>query len=281
MHYFGSSVLKIPRTLNVVSHCWETAEGSLRQHVQKYSPGAGEEFITETFHGELAKSLDEASQERQVAQAFLADLKNAFPDLAYRSELNSIATGLVADVTLHRRATESVTGGDIGFTIIRLQVEDHHDTLSIREYRRGILCQAKIKGLTGKWGHLSPKQKKVLPERLKYLGLLLYSYTDEERQQLNQFQWQLCDSASSLKDVEQWLKRDNFPSLTNSMTIIRDIGNGNIGTGNNKILDEIVSPAGNRALVLRIFWPGGNHPPGSQVRVYSRRQQEVKALNRN
>lgn len=116
----------------------------------------------------------------------------------------------------------------------------------------------------------------MLPERVQYLGLLLYSYEDKERRQLRQFQWQLCNSASSIKDVAQWLKRDSFPSLANSSTVIKGVGDGQIGTDNDKILDEIAAPTGNPALVMKIGWPTGDHP-GSEVRVYSRLHQEQKA----
>lgn len=279
MHYLGSrNILKIPSTLKVISDCWNVAEESLRDDIREDYPGVNEEFITQMFHGKLAKALRMASKESRIAQAFLTDLKKAFPDLGHGSELSRLARGLIADVTLHRRETERVTGGDIGFMIIRPRVDEHNNTFRVGDYRRGLLCQAKLKRSTGKWGNFTQRQKKVLPERLQHLGLLLYSYEDEERRRLRQFQWQLCNSVSSISDVVQWLKRDNFPSFTTSSTIIGGVGNGQIGTDNEKVLDEIVSPAGNPALVIRIGWPRGGHP-GSEVRVYSRHHQKQRAEN--
>lgn len=116
----------------------------------------------------------------------------------------------------------------------------------------------------------------MLPERVRYLGLLLYSYDDEERRQLKQFQWQLCNSAPSIKDVAQWLRRDNFPSLTNSSKILKGIGDGQIGTDNDTILNEIVAPTGNPTLIIKIGWPNGG-PLGSEVQIYSRLHQGQKA----
>lgn len=228
------------------------------------------------FHGKLAKALRTASQEHHIERAFLTDLRKAFPDLGHGSELRSLARGLIADVTLHRRETERVTGGDIGFMIIRPQVNDRGKTLNVEDYRRGLLCQAKLKRSNGKWGSFTRRQKKVLPERMRYLGLLLYSYDDEERRQLKQFQWQLCNSAPSIKDVTQWFRRDNFPSLTSSNTIIKGVGDGQIGTDNDTILNEIVAPTGNPALTIKIGWPNGG-PPNSEVRVFSRLHQGQKA----
>jgi hypothetical protein len=187
--------------------------------------------------------------------------------------MHSLAHGLIADVTLHRRATEKVTGGDIGFMILRPQIEDQDKKLKIDDYRRGILCQAKLKRSSGKWGSFTQKQKKVLPERLPYLGLLLYK--DEERRQLSQFQWQLCDSASSIDEVSKWLRRASFPSLITSDFLIQGVGNGQIGTDNDQVLDEIVSPVGNQALIIRIYWPTDSHP-GSEVYVRLRHHQQQK-----
>jgi hypothetical protein len=97
------------------------------------------------FHGKLARALRTASEEHRIEQAFLVDLQKAFPDLCHGSELRRLARGLIADVTLHKRDTERVTGGDIGFMIIRPQISNHGHILQVGNYRRGLLCQAKIR----------------------------------------------------------------------------------------------------------------------------------------
>jgi hypothetical protein len=146
------NILRIPHTLQIVSDCWERAERNLRHSIRKYKPGAHEEAITETFHSEFAETLTEASKKLRVSKAFHADLIKAFPQFASCSELHGIATGLIADVTLHERKTEGETGGDLGFMILRPQVEGHGRKLNIGSYRRGILSQAKLKRSDGKWG---------------------------------------------------------------------------------------------------------------------------------
>jgi hypothetical protein len=149
MRYLGlRKILRIARPLKVVSECWDAAEDSLRNDVRDDYPGVNEEFITQMFHGKLAKALRTASQERRVEQAFLTDLRKAFPDLGHAYKLSSRARGLIADVTLHRRETERVTGGDIGFMIIRPQINDRGNIID--DYRRGLLCQAKLKRSNGK-----------------------------------------------------------------------------------------------------------------------------------
>jgi hypothetical protein len=272
------NILEIPTTLRVVSDCWQNAEQSLQADIREDYPGVNEEFITQMFHGKLAKALRAASSNHLIERAFLTDLGNTFCDLRDDFELSRIAQGLIANVTLHKRDTEIVTGGDIGFIIIRPQIEDAGYALRVSDYRRGILCQAKIKRADGKWGNFSRTQNKVLPERLQYFALLLYSYEDEERRMLKQFQWQLCDSASSIKEVAKWLRRESFPSLISSEAVIVGVGDGLIGTDDDELLDEIVAPIGNPALVITIGWPDDDHP-GSQIFVYSRQhhEEQIKA----
>src|SRR5262249_53780985 len=75
MRYFGSrNILKIPHTLQVVTDCWESAEESLRTDIRADYPGVNEEFITQMFHGKLARALRMASEERRIERAFLVDL---------------------------------------------------------------------------------------------------------------------------------------------------------------------------------------------------------------
>jgi hypothetical protein len=108
----------------------------------------------------------------------------------------------------------------------------------------------------------------ILPARLAYLALLLYSYRDEERYLLNPFAWHLCDAAP-FEEVEGWLKADAFPSLLDSPAIIRGLGHGAIGTRNPEILDSVICPVGNRSLVINIDWPDDKRP-GAGIHVRSR-----------
>jgi hypothetical protein len=138
----------------------------------------------------------------------------------------------------------------------------------VQDYRCGILGQAKLKDEKGRWGRFTRKQKQILPNRLSYLGLLLYSYEDDDRRILHPFHWNLCHSMN-FQELENCLKEDRFPELFETNTIIQAVGNGYVGTDNKQILDEIVSPAGNPSLIITIWWPSGYYP-GSQVYVHSR-----------
>ena len=272
------NILRIPHTLRVVSDCWYVAEESLQTDMKEHYLGVNEESITQMFHGKLTEAMKIASNAQRIEYAFLADLRNAFPDLCSGPELRRLAHGLIVDVTLHKRGTESITGGDIGFMIIRPRIQDSGQALKVGSYRRGLLTQAKLERATGEWGGFTRQQKKVLPDRLQYLALLLYSYEDEERRSLRQFQWQLCHSTSSIEEVAKWLRRRSFPSIVSSHAIIEGIGNGEIGTDDDRIIDEIIAPTKNPALVITIAWPEDGYP-GSEVRIVSRRHagQQTKS----
>ncbi|MBI5101328.1 MAG: hypothetical protein HZB33_05785 [Nitrospirae bacterium] len=263
--------LEIPNTLDVLIAGWTLAEENLRNDIASCYPDADGEFITQRFHGKYGAILSYASECKHIENAFLRDIQKAFPEL--KQELHQIASGLIAEITLHKKATEKITGGDIGLLIIRPNIHDHGHYLKISDYRRGLLCQAKLKNQKGKWGRFTERQTEVLPERLSYLSLLFYSYIDDARRSLNPFQWQLCDSFN-FSEVQHWLKTDNFPSLVTSDNIIANLGYGNIGTDNDDIIDSIISPSKNPVLIIRVTWPDNKRPggPSSSVRIYSRQE---------
>lgn len=248
-----TSALKIPKTLNVVASCWEKAEIGAREKIGKYHQGAGEEFITDEFHGKFAEVLDAASARGDIERAFISDVLSNCP-LVDETELALRAQGLIAQVTLHGKEDEAKTGGDLGLLISRPIAIDSYRHISIRRnYRRGLLCQAKLKKPARTWGRFTRNQAKVLPQRIDYLALLLYRYSEEWA--LEAFCWQLCRGAS-LKDMRSWLRSDSFPNLLESRAILLGLGNGNIGTDNERIVDEIICPAGARFLEIKIDWPG-------------------------
>lgn len=274
MYYNFGKLLEIQNTLDVLIERWLAAEEYLRTDIETYHPDVDEEFITTTFHGIYGRMLLEASESKLIEYAFLKDLKRAFPLIT--TQLPKIARGLIAEITLHKRPTEKITGGDIGVLIIRPQVFVQGDYLRVTDYRRGLLCQAKLKNRKGKWGHFTKRQIEVLPDRLSYLSLLLYSYGDNARRSLNPFTWQLCDSAS-FPELQTWLQNGNFPELITSDHIVARLGYALIGTDNNEIIDSIISPSQNPALVINITWPDGRRPggPGSCIRIHSSQENHV------
>lgn len=281
MSCMTSKILNMSKTICIISECWNKAEENLRNDIRDNNSDIDEEGITLFFYRQLRKELNQKNAENTIATAFLDDLKELH-FLGYRTDDLKKYDGLIADITLHNRTTEGKTGGDFGFVIIRpkLQLYSHtskSSLLNLSDYQRGILCQAKLKKRNGKWNTpiFKGAQVSVLPRRLKYLSLLLYSYEDNERRLLQPFKWQRCDFPSlSLDQIKEWFKKDSFPFLERSDSIIKQLGNGDIGTTVPDELKEIISPNNNRSLIIRIYWPDDKHP-GSEVSIM--RRQEVKS----
>ena len=200
-----------------------------------------------------------------IVRSFVADLQAGIPEL--RDRAGGIAHGIVADVTLHGRGAERTSGGDLGLLIVRPHVSLEGDVARVRDYRRGLLCQAKRKK-GRRFGSLSKSQRSVLPARLPYLAILGYEFADTEGYDLEPFKWQPCHEAS-VREIESWLAHGNLPSPVGSADILTAVASGGLGTDDNDIIRDVIFPAGNRALEIRIHWPRGG-PPDGKVRVWVR-----------
>jgi hypothetical protein len=156
-------------------------------------------------------------------------------------------------------------------------IRDHAYIRKYGDYRRGILCQAKMKDKDGKWGKFTKQQKCLLPDRMKYLCLLLYSYKDPGRRELDNYQWYICQKDETLEQVIGYIKKDQFPQLVESDVIIKAIGLDYIGTDDDTILDEIISPKKSPSLIIRLFWAYGNwRGPDTSIEVYSTQENKVQ-----
>lgn len=83
-----------------------------------------------------------------------------------------------------------------------------------------------------------------------------------------------------MEQVIGYLKKDQFPRLVASEETIAAVGFGAIGTDNDKILDEVISPAKNPALTIKISWANGHSGsgPGTEiaVAVHSTQQHKIQ-----
>lgn len=273
MNSHNQKLLNISHTLKIVTKCWTMAEESLQADIKEYLPSAGEEFITQLFFLKFAKLLDKSSKNRAIEQAFRDDLKENFPDHRDNYSLTQLANGLIANAALHKRKTEEKTGGDLGLMIARPNIEAGSDKqfLYVNNYQCGLLCQAKMRNAKNKWGKFTCYQIKNLNDKLRYLSLLLYSYEDKERRMLKKFLWQDCKLASKICEVSSWLKSGDFPSLTDSIELLTELGNGRIGTDDEDIIKNTIIPYGNTILMITIDWPK-RQGPGSQVFIDSPQQ---------
>ena len=158
------SVLRIPKTLDLLCKCWAQAEAALQSYIKVNSPDIDEEIITHFFYARLSESLRVSSEHKAIETAFLSDLRASSIGHVRDDDLQRIARGLVADVLIHRRNTERLTGGDFGLMIVRPHIEPGYRSLKISDYRRGVLTQAKLKHADGRWGTFTPNQERVLPK---------------------------------------------------------------------------------------------------------------------
>ena len=266
--------LAIPHTLGVVVNCWMKAETALRDVVKEKYHDLDEECVTTLFYGELGSVLREATQKKVVAGAFLRDLRIAFPKTQFPRALESIATNLVAEVSLHKREKEKITGGDFGLTLVRPVLSGFDEWTKAEQ---GLLCQAKIKRRDGRWGQIEGNQERVLSDRTRDLALVLYNYSDSARQSLDAFKWQLCRDMT-IDEVKGCLTKGKFPSPIDSQQVIERLGNSTAGTKDQKKIREIICPEGTPHLELRIFWPDDKVPRahGLQQLVGQQLNQQIQ-----
>jgi|ERR1039458_4170900 hypothetical protein len=266
--------MRIPTVGKLIIDCWVRAEEALRENVRKKFPDRDEEMITDLFHAELEDELAKVSGSGAVAQAFLVDLKSAFPKVDINDLRSKIARGLIATVSFHPRKKEEKTGGDLGIVLVRPDVQETlygWSELTIdRDYKRGLLCQAKIFRRNSKWGELSRTQQQTLPNKLKYFALLLYRYADQngERRELISFIWQLAVDAT-VEEVKQWLAADKFPNPQNSQQLLGALVRDEIGTDDKEIIEREIAPPLRPSLVIKIGWKNDDGPASVHVQQRS------------
>jgi hypothetical protein len=267
--------MQIPALGKLITDSWTNAEEALREIVKNKFPDRNEDIITELFHAELEHEFNRVSENGDVAKAFLSDLKGTFRwDWDKHTLFSSIAQGLIATVSFHSPRVEGQTGGDLGIVVIRPDVKRVHfydrELTVDRDYKRGLLCQAKIFGRNSRWGKLGRNQEKILPAKLSYFGLLLYRYSDQdgERRSLEPFAWQLAHKAT-VKQIKGWLASGLFEELRDSEQVLQDLIHDRIGTDNKALIDNDIAPRLRRSLVIEIRWKDGEGP-GKTISVQQR-----------
>jgi hypothetical protein len=141
----------------LITDSWVTGEQVLRENIRKKFPDQDETSVTTLFCGDLSEEFDKVSKSGAVAKAFFNDLKQTFTNITEES-LSKIAQGLIATVSFHPPQVERHTGGDLGIVIVRPDVKRARflDSLTIEhDYKRGLLCQAKMFRRDSKWRGLS------------------------------------------------------------------------------------------------------------------------------
>jgi hypothetical protein len=264
--------MRIRKVAELIAQCWTSAEQALRDTVREKSPDRNEEFITDLFHSELEAECKRISATGAVERAFKNDLRLALPTIG-EIDAGRITRGLVATVHFHPKEIEGRTGGDYGLAFIRPDVRYANysrSSLNIEhDYRRGLLCQAKILRRNSSWGKPTSKQLQLMEHRLQYLSLVLYKYADQRgaRRELCPFQWQLTCNGSAA-DIVGWLRSGSFPNLQSSKDILLELADGNIGTDDDQLISEFVAPRVRPSLEIKIHWGDGTGP-GPTVQLHN------------
>ena len=273
-------IININNTLKAVCNAVASAEATTKGHIKLYYPNANEEFITFAFYGHIKHELNEASRNKYIERAFLEDLKFALrhqwsANWEVERRLNQRASGLVADIVLHNKRQEAKTGGDFGLIIVHPQIIINSDFLEVKKGQSsGLLCQAKLKDKNNRWGSFTKKQKSILPNHMDFTSLVLYSYLDKERVELNPVAWKLC-RGNSIPEIEEALKKNPIEETLNTSDIITGLGRREIGTSDQNLIEQIVSPSARQHLELRIYWPKDDDPK-EPIKVGIRHQQNIE-----
>ena len=272
----------INETLKEVCSSISRAEATVKEHIKLFYHNASEDYITFLFYGHIKYRLCEASQNKSIERAFLKDLKSS---LGYQTnidwnldrELHHEAEGLIADMVLHNKRQEGKTGGDFGLIILHPQIKVDDEFLEIiKGVSSGLLCQAKLKDEYGKWNGLTKNQRTALCNRLGFTSLVLYSFLDEERSDLNSITWKLCRGLS-LSKIDVFLKEGPNEKLKTTSQIVTSLGREEIGTTNQKLIETVISPLVRQHLEIKLYWPRDPKDKGLKQSVKFRiRHKEVE-----
>jgi hypothetical protein len=268
----------------VIAGCWEAAEKATAEAIAEKYPDPVEENITFLFGGELRASVTQASKKNHFAEAFLADLQGAFPELGIDTSLQ--AAGLVARVNLHGRRHEGYrSGSDLGVIITQPSVLRHPilpQLNIVRDSSRVLMAQAKLNKRQGRrdgrkrWQVLTRPQKKLLPLHQECSAILLYRLDGVTRSNLAPFGWQLC-RGHSIDEIGTWLRLGTFPKEITSAEVILGLSVGDLGIETTPEIQNLADPPVTwpNAIEIQVFWPDGAGPPGF-LSLYHRSKQEAQ-----
>jgi len=276
--------IKLKKLAQVIAGCWIEAESSLAQIIAQKHPRPSEELITDLLVGELRLSIERASSNRKIEQAFLQDLKSEISHLSHFDA--SRFAGLVASVTPHNKTHEGkISAADFGLVVLRPQVQlsaRSRKTIECsRDHATGILAQAKLgrrkKRHNGyRWGRFQPTQEKLYPIRQSYYSLLLYRLRGEKRNELESVRWQLCHE-NTIEEAKNWLRADAFPKEKTSPELLKLLFDRRVGIDDPSIINSVIAPTPGdpRVIEIRISWPDGFGPPPLVNLQQQHHQQKV------
>lgn len=253
--------IKLEKTVTLIGELFKKAEQETKIDISKVPFCADEEQVTTIWGDYLAKVLLEPTQQKSIENAFKEDIMRGIAEhmtsVQYSAKyyIQTLSHGLVAEVSCHERKIERKTGGDLGLLFIQPKISFYNREISLVrcKSKQGLLVQAKLKKYDKSYGNLTRNQKEILKDRMGYLSLLRYEYTDIENRKLKNFNWTLCNGRT-INEVISWLKENKFPENQTSEYIITNLGLGKIGTNDQEIIDSVIVPDRRQTLIIKIDW---------------------------
>ena len=255
------SLINLPNTLNLIKIAWTASEKRVCSLISTKYFNHDETFITRLLIGEIRETLNEFNEKRLFEINFLKDLELFFDDTKLKKEIVRLSKNLIARITYHEPEMEKISGADFGLAVIRPNVSKiKQNRLKESMHKQGLLCQAKRQKDNGKMGTLTDHQKEIAPSCLKYYSIVLYTYSDKNRKNLQPFSWSNHEW-DDIYDIEDFLKYYEEEDKILSDEIIEFLGRGEIGTGDQNIINSIICPDDTTHLKIEVTWSTGNPDP--------------------
>jgi len=261
------NLIQLPNTINLISKHWVNAENYVREEIfTNHHEQHDEKNINFLLNGALRKEFEKLNKSKDLEKEFKIDLQKQFNERKYSLGIKSISDGIVVRVSYHEgNYYEGVSGADFGLVISRPDITlTKQDNLVCKMHKQGLLIQAKRQQKSYGLGELTKSQKKRIKNYLSFFSLLLYFYNDPYRRDLKAFSWNI-NTYDSVEKITHFLKNyDNHSSKTilkNSEEVIFELGHGQIGTNNKKLIETIICPEEMPHIIIEIIPP--DTPPDS------------------
>jgi len=254
--------MKLPQTLSLISKCWLNAEQRVCKLISTKYHAHNEVTITHLLYGEVKEEFDKINENGTFARVFSKDLFAQFKDRKLADEVSRLSKGIIARISYHEPQMEIISGADFGLAVVRPFFEKiREDRLKYTMQRQGLLCQAKRQQFNGKLGQLTLHQMEVIPKHIAYFALLLYlyRYSDRERKNLLPFAW-WHESTCDIDDIIDFLNNFDAEETVSSVDLIHSLGEGNIGTDDQDIINSIICPEELPYILVEITWRDGFPP---------------------
>lgn len=257
-------MIHLSELTNLLVHEISQAESRVVEGVPKRIPRAKEDNITALFAWETEQGLKDATDTGRVQEAVRTDLESGYYShgLTPPFGLHRISDGIVARLRPQPPTDEIKTGGDFGLLLVEPQFQfglAEQLDLRRRGLKQGLLVQAKRRRRDGSWNSLTRNQCEKLPRRMDYAVLLRYEFADDECQNLQAFSWHPL-LGQNLADVEEWLRRGDFPAAVRTPELVASLSRSEFGTEDLEIIEREICPDAGRCVIIEIDWADGEDP---------------------